>query len=75
MKPSTMLASVVLAGWISSPAIAFPREEDWVAAQPRASDSRFQLAGDHAHAATCEVQGHAASCRCAQCSVARSQND
>jgi hypothetical protein len=78
MKPSvSALAGAVLvtSGWVSAPAVAFPRHD-----QATASHAVTAASGIHAHSATAQdgsttCQSNSSACGCALCTAARAASE
>jgi hypothetical protein len=66
--PASLLAGALLAGWISSPAVAFANAQTTV--RPR-TDKEATAVASSAH--ECETHEHASSCTCAHCTTGEKQ--
>ena len=71
MKSSaSALIGAVLVGWVSAPAIAFPKPDVTASSRPRTGACVDAKAAQD-RSATCNAHTHSSTCGCAQCSAAR----
>lgn len=76
MKSSaSALIGAMLVGWVSTPAVAFPKHDVTASSRPLtcASGTCVDEKAAQDRSATCNAHAHSSACACARCSAARDE--